>query len=47
MVDARVRSRAHAYEHGEDAPEIVDWQWSDEVDAAAGAAAADTGGDNE
>jgi len=47
MVDARFRARAHAYEHGEDAPEIVDWQWSDEVDAAAGAAAADTGGDNE
>ncbi|MEX0790100.1 MAG: phosphoketolase family protein, partial [Actinomycetota bacterium] len=27
MVDARLRARAHAFEHGEDAPAIADWAW--------------------
>ncbi len=28
MVDERVRCRAYAYEHGEDAPEIRAWTWA-------------------
>ena len=28
MVDRRISSRAHAYEHGEDPPEIRDWRWT-------------------
>jgi xylulose-5-phosphate/fructose-6-phosphate phosphoketolase len=27
MADARLRSRAYAYEHGEDPPDIRDWTW--------------------
>ena len=27
LVDERLRARAYAYEHGEDAPEIRDWTW--------------------
>jgi xylulose-5-phosphate/fructose-6-phosphate phosphoketolase len=27
LVDERLRARAHAYEHGEDPPEIRDWTW--------------------
>jgi xylulose-5-phosphate/fructose-6-phosphate phosphoketolase len=27
LVDERLRARAHAYEHGEDAPDIRDWTW--------------------
>jgi xylulose-5-phosphate/fructose-6-phosphate phosphoketolase len=30
MVDARVLARAHAREHGEDAPEIAGWTWRPE-----------------
>jgi xylulose-5-phosphate/fructose-6-phosphate phosphoketolase len=32
MVDQRARHRAYVREHGEDLPEVKDWQWS----AAAG-----------
>ena len=46
MVDARVRARAHAYEHGEDAPDITAWQWGDGGDAVSNELE-DTGGDNE
>lgn len=49
MVDARLRARAHAYEHGEDPAHIAQWQWDDTADHAAGGAPAqaqDTGGDN-
>jgi xylulose-5-phosphate/fructose-6-phosphate phosphoketolase len=28
MVDARAEARAYAYEHGEDPPEVRDWNWS-------------------
>jgi xylulose-5-phosphate/fructose-6-phosphate phosphoketolase len=28
MSDARVRARAYTREHGEDAPEIRHWTWS-------------------
>jgi xylulose-5-phosphate/fructose-6-phosphate phosphoketolase len=28
MVDRRLRARAYTREHGEDDPEIRDWQWS-------------------
>ena len=28
LVDERLRARAYAYEHGEDAPEIRNWTWS-------------------
>src|SRR5699024_877984 len=45
MADARLRARAYAYEHGEDPPPIVSWQWGDGGDDP-GAAAAVTGGDN-
>jgi xylulose-5-phosphate/fructose-6-phosphate phosphoketolase len=27
LVDERLRARAYAYEHGEDAPDIRDWTW--------------------
>ncbi len=27
LVDERLRARAYAYQHGEDAPEIRDWTW--------------------
>ena len=27
MVDARFRARAHAYEHGDDMPEVREWKW--------------------
>jgi xylulose-5-phosphate/fructose-6-phosphate phosphoketolase len=30
MVDARLRARAHAREHGEDPPEISEWRWQPE-----------------
>jgi len=28
MEDNRIACRAYTREHGEDAPEITDWQWS-------------------
>jgi xylulose-5-phosphate/fructose-6-phosphate phosphoketolase len=28
MSDARLRARQHTREHGEDAPEVTEWQWS-------------------
>jgi xylulose-5-phosphate/fructose-6-phosphate phosphoketolase len=28
LVDTRLRCRAWTREHGEDAPEIVEWHWS-------------------
>ncbi|QNN81906.1 phosphoketolase family protein [Brachybacterium sp. Z12] len=46
MVDTRIRARAHAYEHGEDAPEITQWQWGDGGDSVPGGTPPDTGGDN-
>ncbi|MGO1258908.1 MAG: phosphoketolase, partial [Brachybacterium sp.] len=46
MVDSRLRARAYAYEHGEDAPDIAQWQWGDGGDSVSGGAAVDTGGDN-
>jgi xylulose-5-phosphate/fructose-6-phosphate phosphoketolase len=30
MVDTRLRARAYAREHGEDAPEIGGWSWQPE-----------------
>ena len=46
MVDMRIRARAHAYENGEDVPEITQWQWGDGGDAVPGGSPPDTGGDN-
>ncbi len=34
MVDARLRARAYAREHGEDAPEVSDWTWRPEAAAS-------------
>jgi xylulose-5-phosphate/fructose-6-phosphate phosphoketolase len=34
MVDARLRARTHAREHGEDAPDIAGWRWQPEQPAA-------------
>ena len=34
MEDARLRARAYAREHGEDAPELADWRWQPEATAA-------------
>ena len=34
MVDTRARARAWTREHGEDMPEVVDWEWPDD-DASA------------
>jgi xylulose-5-phosphate/fructose-6-phosphate phosphoketolase len=31
MEDARLRARAYAREHGEDAPEVAEWRWSPEA----------------
>jgi xylulose-5-phosphate/fructose-6-phosphate phosphoketolase len=31
MEDARLRTRAYAREHGEDAPEVAEWRWSPEA----------------
>jgi xylulose-5-phosphate/fructose-6-phosphate phosphoketolase len=31
MEDARLRARAYAREHGEDAPEVADWRWRTET----------------
>jgi xylulose-5-phosphate/fructose-6-phosphate phosphoketolase len=31
MEDARLRARAHAREHGEDAPEVAEWRWRPEA----------------
>jgi xylulose-5-phosphate/fructose-6-phosphate phosphoketolase len=31
MEDARLRARAHAREHGEDAPEVSEWRWRPEA----------------
>jgi len=45
MADQRTIARAHAYEHGEDLPEITKWQWGDGGDAVG--TTGDTGGDNE
>jgi xylulose-5-phosphate/fructose-6-phosphate phosphoketolase len=36
MVDARLRARAYAREHGEDAPEIGGWKWQPESEVAPG-----------
>jgi xylulose-5-phosphate/fructose-6-phosphate phosphoketolase len=33
MEDARLRARAHAREHGEDAPEVSEWRWRPEAPA--------------
>ena len=49
MEDKRLQARAHAYEHGEDLPEVAQWQWGDaqdEADAQQGSVRQDTGGDN-
>jgi xylulose-5-phosphate/fructose-6-phosphate phosphoketolase len=35
MEDARLRARAYAREHGEDAPELADWRWRPEASSAA------------
>ncbi|MCY7264787.1 hypothetical protein K6W19_32220, partial [Pseudomonas protegens] len=34
MEDKRLQARAHAYEHGEDLPEVAQWQWGDAQDEA-------------
>ncbi|HEY0387834.1 MAG TPA: phosphoketolase family protein [Gaiellales bacterium] len=34
MVDARLRARAYAREHGEDPPEISGWEWQPESETA-------------
>jgi xylulose-5-phosphate/fructose-6-phosphate phosphoketolase len=34
MEDARLRARAYAYEHGEDAPEVAEWRRRPEAEAA-------------
>jgi xylulose-5-phosphate/fructose-6-phosphate phosphoketolase len=34
MEDARLGARAHAYDYGEDAPGVTEWQWSPAADAA-------------
>jgi xylulose-5-phosphate/fructose-6-phosphate phosphoketolase len=34
MIDSRLRARAYAREHGEDAPEIVGWTWQPESEVA-------------
>jgi xylulose-5-phosphate/fructose-6-phosphate phosphoketolase len=34
MEDARLRARAYAREHGEDAPEVSEWRWSPEAAAS-------------
>ncbi len=55
MEDERIRARAYAYAHGEDLPEVAQWQWDDNADLAdpsAGTIASPattttTGGDNE
>jgi xylulose-5-phosphate/fructose-6-phosphate phosphoketolase len=56
MVDARLRARQYTREHGEDIPEVRDWQWPDSGQTATEAggpsrdplsATTDTGGDNE
>ncbi|UYG16853.1 phosphoketolase family protein [Brachybacterium huguangmaarense] len=54
MEDERIRARAYAYAHGEDLPEVSQWQWDDNADLAdpsagtiASPATATTGGDNE
>jgi len=54
MEDERIRARAYAYAHGEDLPEVAQWQWDDNADLAdpsagtiASPATATTGGDNE
>lgn len=31
MEDARLRARAYAREHGEDAPEVAEWRWQPEA----------------
>ncbi|GAB4078685.1 phosphoketolase family protein [Nostocoides australiense] len=49
MVDKRTMARAYAYEHGEDLPEVREWQWGDAGDMADRGqvdAALETGGDN-
>jgi xylulose-5-phosphate/fructose-6-phosphate phosphoketolase len=32
MEDARLRARAYAYEHGEDAPEVAEWRWGTDAE---------------
>jgi xylulose-5-phosphate/fructose-6-phosphate phosphoketolase len=34
MLDARLRARTYAREHGEDDPEIAGWQWQPESETA-------------
>jgi xylulose-5-phosphate/fructose-6-phosphate phosphoketolase len=34
MEDARLRARAYAREHGEDAPEVAEWHWRPEAEVA-------------
>jgi xylulose-5-phosphate/fructose-6-phosphate phosphoketolase len=36
MEDARLRARAYAREHGEDATEVAEWRWQPEAQVAAG-----------
>ncbi|MCU1544074.1 MAG: phosphoketolase, partial [Microbacteriaceae bacterium] len=45
MEDARRRARDYTRAHGEDIPEVTDWAWGRNTDAAAGYA--ETGGDNQ
>jgi xylulose-5-phosphate/fructose-6-phosphate phosphoketolase len=34
MEDARLRARAYAREHGEDASEVAEWRWRPEAPVA-------------
>jgi xylulose-5-phosphate/fructose-6-phosphate phosphoketolase len=34
MIDARLRARSYAYEHGEDAPDVSGWAWQPESEVA-------------
>ncbi|WP_165065699.1 phosphoketolase family protein [Marisediminicola senii] len=45
MQDRRMRARAYTREHGEDIPEVVQWQWSGDG-AGVSQEADETGGDN-
>ncbi|TFD66468.1 phosphoketolase family protein [Cryobacterium ruanii] len=42
MQDARLTARQYTRDHGEDLPEVTDWSWSSQTDAAP----AETGSDN-
>jgi xylulose-5-phosphate/fructose-6-phosphate phosphoketolase len=49
MADARIRARRYTRSTGDDLPEVRDWVWPDAAGSAPGhgAAAVETGGDNE